>query len=292
MNKDKPLVSFDYAIKYLLKDKGDYGIIEGFISALLRTQGYKDVQIIALLDSESNKEDPAHKRSLADLIVEDRDHNKYIVEIERNFKASFIHKACFNTSRLIVDNLSQGADYMKILKIFHISLLYFPVGDSPIYHGKTTIDAVNYNKESSIQIKTKKNIFDVTDIFPEYFFISIPLFNDLLKSEIDEWLYVLKHDHVPENFSSPYLAQVLEKLNVLKMTKSEKDEYFHYMKQVYDARDTSDAAEAKGEARGEEKKAIAMAKKMLRDNEPIEKIIRYTELTEEKIIKIQSSSSN
>jgi len=47
MNNDKPLISFDYAIKYLLKDKGDYSIVEGFISALLKTKGYKDVKIIA-----------------------------------------------------------------------------------------------------------------------------------------------------------------------------------------------------------------------------------------------------
>ena len=32
MINNKSLVSFDYAIKYLLKDKGDYSIVEGFIS--------------------------------------------------------------------------------------------------------------------------------------------------------------------------------------------------------------------------------------------------------------------
>ena len=92
------LVSFDYAIKYLLRDKGDYAIVEGFISDLLKTKGYKPVKIIALLESESNKEDSKSKRSLADLVVEDEDHNKYIVEIERTVKDSFIHKSLFNSS--------------------------------------------------------------------------------------------------------------------------------------------------------------------------------------------------
>ena len=31
--REKTLISFDYAIKYLLKDKGDFEIVEGFISA-------------------------------------------------------------------------------------------------------------------------------------------------------------------------------------------------------------------------------------------------------------------
>ena len=39
------LISFDYAIKYLLKDKGDYEIVEGFISALLVSEGYNPVKI-------------------------------------------------------------------------------------------------------------------------------------------------------------------------------------------------------------------------------------------------------
>ena len=112
-------MSFDYfltlAIKYLLKDKSDFGIVEGFISALLKTRGYKDIKIISLLESESNKEDSKSKRSLADLIVEDEDHHKYIIEIERNVKNSFIHKSCFNTSRLIVDNLAQREDYTCLL---------------------------------------------------------------------------------------------------------------------------------------------------------------------------------
>ena len=56
------MISFDYAIKYLIRDKGDYSIVEGFISALLKTKGYKNVKIVALLESESNKEDPKEKK--------------------------------------------------------------------------------------------------------------------------------------------------------------------------------------------------------------------------------------
>ena len=77
------LISFDFAIKYLLKDKSNYSIIEGFISAILKEQGYKPVKIIALLDTESNREEYSSKKSLADLIVEDEEHHKYIIEIER-----------------------------------------------------------------------------------------------------------------------------------------------------------------------------------------------------------------
>ena len=118
---------------------------------------------------------------------------------------------------------------------------------------KTIIYEIETNEKLSLHIKNNSTgqIFDAADIFPEYFFISVPLFNGKLQKEIDEWLHVMKHDEVPENYHSPYMAQVAEKLNILKMTPPERDEYFHYQKKIYDDRDELTAAEAKGEARGE-----------------------------------------
>jgi predicted transposase/invertase (TIGR01784 family) len=257
MSNNKPLVSFDYAIKYLLKDKSDYGIIEGFISALLKTKGYKGVKILALLETESNKESSKSKRSLADLIVEDEDHNKYIIEIERNVKDSFIHKACFNTSRLIVDNLAQREDYTQIIKIFHISLLYFPIGsgNGAIYHGKTIIHEIETNEKLSVHIKNQETgkIFDATDILPEYFYISVPLFNDRLEKEIDEWLHIMKYDAVPSNYQSAYMEQAAEKLSILKMTDEERANYSYYQKKLHNDRDELHAAESRGIEKGIEK---------------------------------------
>ncbi len=300
---NKPLISFDYAIKYLLKDKGDYEIVEGFISALLKSQGEtkKDVKIIALLDTESNREDDMFKRSLADLIVEDEDHNRYIIEIERNLQQGFVHKACFNTSRLIVDNLSQGCKFEKIIKVIHISILYFPVGNEPIHHGETIIKGIESKERLTVHIKDPKTglVVDATDIFPEYFFISVPLFDDRLEKEIDDWLYVMKHNDVPEHFHSPYMEKVKEKLNVLKMTVGERNSYFAYKKHVFTDIDVMSTAReeglkegmaqgiakgiAKGIAEGEKAKALEVARKMLSKDGDANMISEFTGLSIEEI---------
>ena len=293
MSNDKPLVSFDYGIKYLLRDKGDYAVVEGFISALLKTKGYKDVKIVALLESESKKEDSKSKRSLADLIVEDEDHHKYIIEIERNVKDSFIHKSLFNTSRLIVDNLAQREDYTQIIKIFHISLLYFAIGNGAIYHGKTIIHEIETNEKLSVHIKNQQTgeIFDATDILPEYFYISIPQFNDRLEREIDDWLHVMKYDEIPKNYHSPYMVQVAEKLSILKMTPEERANYSYYQKKLYSDRDELAAAEARGIERGIEKgkteEKMEIARSMLLDGDTIEKISKITGLTVKEIEKLK-----
>jgi len=253
---EKPLISFDFAIKFLLKSKEDYEIIEGFLSALFVANNYKPVKITALLESESNKEAAHLKKSVADLIVEDTDGNKFIVEIERSFTPNFTHKACFNTARLISDSLSTSQDYSKIQKIFHISLLYFETAgmEKPIYHGKTIIHEVDTEHPINIDIMNKGiATFENKNIFPEYFFISIPRFNDQIRSEMDEWLYMMKNSEVKADFKSPYMARVAKRLKVLRMTDEERIEYHKYLKESAVQEDILNAANSKGLAEGLQK---------------------------------------
>ena len=46
--------------------------------------------------------------------------------------------------------------------------------------------------------------------------------------------------------------------------------------------------EKQAETRGEKRKSIEMAREMLLDNEPIQKIKKYTKLSDEEIYKIKS----
>ena len=253
---DKPLISFDFAIKYLLRNKGDYDIVEGFISALLATEGYKPIKINALLESESNRETSDLKRSIADLVVQDEENNKYIVEIERSFTPNFMHKACFNTSRLVVDSISGNQDYTTIKKVFHVSLLYFSIQEmkKPIYHGKTIIHEVDTSHPVDFRIANQSLVmFEHKNIFPEYFFISIPVFDEMIHQEIDEWLYMMKHSEVRDDFKSPYMKKVKERLAVLKMNEADRIAYYAYLKEAVHSQDVLLAAEQKGEARGIEK---------------------------------------
>ena len=59
------LVRFDWAVKYLLRDKSNFDILEGFLSAVLG----EDVEVEELLESESNQEDEEDKQNRVDLLV-------------------------------------------------------------------------------------------------------------------------------------------------------------------------------------------------------------------------------
>ncbi len=287
---DGNLISFDYAIQYLLKDKRDYEIVEGFISAILSSSGYPPVKIKALLDSVSNKEEAGLKRSIADLVVADEQGSMYIIEIDRAYTSLFLNKACFNTSRLIVDSIASGADYSQIRKVIHINLLYFPFSNmkKPMYHGRTIFHEIDTEHPFNMHLEDMSaRSFDAANVLPEYFIISVPLFNDVVRNEIDEWLYMVKHSTVKEEFKSPYMKKVADRLSVLKMSPAEQRAYLEHRGKTLKERDYLVSAEEKGKEKGivegKAEQAREMAREMLAGNEPMERIIKYTKLSKEEI---------
>ncbi len=69
--KMRRLVSFDWAMKKLLRSKANFGILEGFLSELLND----DIHILQILESEANKE-----------TYEDRFNRKRFAGSEDNFR--------------------------------------------------------------------------------------------------------------------------------------------------------------------------------------------------------------
>lgn len=63
--KQRRLISFDWALKRLLRNKANFAILEGFLSELLK----EDISIQEILESESNKEDRRDKYNRVDIKV-------------------------------------------------------------------------------------------------------------------------------------------------------------------------------------------------------------------------------
>jgi len=63
MSTETKLIRFDWAMKSLLRDKANFDILEGFLSAVLR----EEVSVIDILESESNVPD-AQKLNRVDIL--------------------------------------------------------------------------------------------------------------------------------------------------------------------------------------------------------------------------------
>ncbi len=92
---------------------------------------------------------------------------------------------------------------------FIITLLYFSFGNikAPLHYGKTVFHELD----------------KAHNVLLEYFVISIPLFNDVIKDKLDEWLHMMKHSEVKEDFKFPYMKKLAERLNFLTMTPAERN---------------------------------------------------------------------
>ena len=62
---ERKLVSFDWAVKKLLRSKANFDVLEGFLSELL----LDDIKILEVLESESNRENENDKYNRVDIKV-------------------------------------------------------------------------------------------------------------------------------------------------------------------------------------------------------------------------------
>ena len=81
MNTRK-LISFDWALKRLLRSKANYEVLEGFLSELFK----EDIEILEILGSESNREHAWNKSNQVDMKVRNRKQEIIFIEVqyERN----------------------------------------------------------------------------------------------------------------------------------------------------------------------------------------------------------------
>jgi predicted transposase/invertase (TIGR01784 family) len=114
--------------------------------------------------------------------------------------------------------------------------------------------------------------------------IEVERFQDIIKSDLDEWIYFFKNSAIKEGFKSKNIQRAREKLDLLKMSESERKAYERYLRNKSDEREALETAEMGGIM----KNKIATARMMLADKKPLDEIKRYTKLSEEEILQLQS----
>ncbi|OQX98062.1 MAG: hypothetical protein B6I24_06495 [Bacteroidetes bacterium 4572_128] len=136
MSKEKRLIRFDWAMKYMLKDPSNYYIAEGFLCALLNDN---NITVKSILDSESNKTYPEDKFNRVDVLIEDGKGRNIIIEIQQAYESDYLHRILYGTSKHIALSIRSGDSYSKIAKVISVSIVYFNlgIGEDYLYHGKT-----------------------------------------------------------------------------------------------------------------------------------------------------------
>lgn len=281
------LIRFDWAIKRLLRNKADYLVLEGFLSELLK----ESIKIESILESEGNKQYDKDKFNRVDLLVKNSKEELVIIEVQNEQEFDYFHRMAYGTAKTLTEYISVGSPYKDIKKIYSINIVYFDLGQGLdyIYHGKTDFTGLHQKDKLVLSAKQIELLgkTEPYEIFPEYYVIKVNQFNDIAKDTLDEWIYYLKHNEIKDNFTAKGIDKAKE---LWRLDSLSEDDLQIYKKHLEDLRYSASMTwtmkvEAEDRIRKNEKLEIAL--EMLNENEPIDKIIKYTHLTREEIEKLK-----
>ena len=253
MGQTRNIISFDYAIKTVLRNPANFNVLSGFLTELLG----KKIEVQSLMESESNTADPKGKINRLDLKAKIDNDEIAIFEVQIGEQIDFFKRILFGVSKATTEQIHKGDAYEKIKKVYSIDIVYFELGKGTdyIYHGTTDFKGL-HNNETLLFSPVEESLLPdkpVGEIFPEYYLIYPRHFNEEIKTKFDEWVYVLKTSKVMADFSAAGVQEAGEALDELKMTPAEHNDYENYIKfwRVY--RSMVDTAAKKALAEGMEK---------------------------------------
>ena len=295
-------IRFDWAVKRMLHDKANFGVLEGLITVLLGEQ----IKIDEILESEGNQMTDDDKFNRVDIKAKDSEGNIIIVEVQLTTQLFYLERILYGVAKAITEHISLGQRYSNVKKVYSINILYFDLGQGAdyLYHGRNTFVGVHTGDTLKVNIK-ENNVIRMKapeEVFPEYYLIRVNEFNDVATTPIEEWLDYLKNGRIKDDTTTPGLAEAREKLLYMQMSRADQLAYERHLDALAVQSDAFDAARieghaeghelglaegrAEGRAEGELSKAKSIARKMKEMGATPDFIIQATGLTAKDIDKL------
>jgi len=283
--KTRSMISFDWAIKRLLRQKANFSVLEGFLSELLR----RKITIKHIGESEGNPSSKENKTNRVDILVEADEKEIVIIELQYDSLSEYYHRMLFGVSKAITDYMTAGDKYDKVRKVYSVNIVHYGLdGDDYIYHGFTNFKGLHTKNELQLTAAQQK-LYSKTaigEIYPEYFIISTKGFNDVAKDTLDEWVYYLKNNRIEDHFTAQGLDKAKEILLFDNLTDDEKDEYLQAIDRKLVRDGEIETAQLEGEVRGEEKTNKKLIANALKAGYSMQIMTTMTGLTQEEVMKI------
>ena len=284
--KDR-FIRFDWAIKRLLRQKANFGVLEGFLTVFLN----EPIKIVDILESEGNQQQANDKFNRVDIKAKNHKGEIIIVEIQNTSELYYLERVLYGVAKAITEHINLGNTYKEVKKVYSISILYFDLGKGSdyIYVGQNSFVGLHTQDHLIISTKEKDTIVrkSPSEIFPTYILVRVNEFNKVAKSPLEEWVEYLKNGVISPETQAPGLQEAREKLKYYSMSDAERYAYDEHINAIMIQNDVLGNArlegmeEGRAEGLAEEKNNIA--RKMLANGLSIEQIALITGLTEKEI---------
>ena len=274
--KEKYINPFtDYGFKRLFGEEPNKDLLLDFLNELLKEQE-GEITALSYLPNEKLPISVGDRRAIFDIYCTNKKGEQFIVEMQKAEQKFFKDRTIFYSTFPIQEQARNKDRFwnFELKAVYTIGILDFEFEES---------DPDKYRHDVLLtEHETKKVFYEKLN----YIYLEMPKFHKTekeLETRFDKWMFVLKNlpklERIPVELKENIFLKLFETAEIAKL---EPDEYKQYEASVNAYRDIINIKSTyleKGKIEGK----IEIAKEMLQDNEPIQKIMKYTGLSEKEI---------
>ncbi len=293
----------DFGFKRIFGTKPNKDLLINFLNSLFKKE--QVITDVKYLNSEHVGDIYTERKAIFDVYCENEKGEKFIVEMQNAYQKFFKDRSLYYATFPIKEQAPKSADWdFQLSHIYVVALLNFDMKED-------AFDAKAIAHDVGLLDKKTKKVFNdkLTFKYVEIAKFDKPL--NKLRTLYDKWLYTLKNlphlEKRPKELRDKIFDKLFEEAEIAKFSKKELHEYEDSLKAYRDIKNSLDTAmeqgfekgreegrevgraegrvegRAEGRAKGRNERSIEIAREMLADGESIQKIMRYTGLTEAQI---------
>ncbi len=278
MLRDRYINPFtDFGFKKLFGEEPNKDLLMDFLNEIL-PEPHK-IEELTYANTEHLGSTPRDRKAVFDIFCKGKNGDSFIVEIQKAKQDFFKERSVFYSSFAIQEQAQQGDWDFRMQAIYTIGILDFEFDDR-----KGDPDALLHR----VQLKDQH-----CQVFYDkltYIYLELPKFKksvEELSSKFEKWLYVFRHlsqlQERPQEFEENVFQKLFQVAELRRFSRDEQMEYEQSLKYYRDMQNVIDTA--RREERHEQQEFTAQM--MLQENEPIEKIQRYTGLSKQEIERLR-----
>ncbi|MDQ1265379.1 MAG: hypothetical protein QG635_529 [Bacteroidota bacterium] len=274
----------DFGFKKLFGEEVNKDLLLDFLNELLKEE-QGQIKELTYLKTEHLGSTDLDRRAIFDLYCENERGEKFIVEMQKSKQNFFKDRTVYYSTFPIREQAKQTDWKFELKAVYTIAILDFVFDED-----KHEPDKFRYDVKLT-DIETNKIFYDKLT----FIYLEMPKFKktlDQIETRFDKWLYVIRNlnrlDSVPEKLRERIFEKFFDTAEIAKFTPEQVLWYEGSLKHYLDLKNSLDTAREEGKIEGK----IEMANEMLKANEPIDMIIRYTRLSKLKIEELREKFNN
>jgi len=265
----------DFGFKKIFGEEASKPLLIDFLNALLPQTNH--IINLSFKNTEQLGQTDGDRKAIYDIYCENENGEKIIVELQKAKQNYFKERTVYYSTFPIREQAEKGEWNYNLKAVYCVGILDFTFDD---YENEPEKSEVVH----TIKLKNQngKTFYDKLT----YIYLEMPNFKHTeveLKTRLDKWLYFIKHledfQTIPTIFKDEVFSQAFEKAELAKLGQADLYNYENSLKNYRDLKGVIDTAFDDGKL----EKGFEMAKLMKSDNEPIEKIVKYTGLSKDEI---------